>query len=234
MPKRAEAARAIAWPMGCSEASSTAPASSSASFSSVPETVTTSATVIVPAVSVPVLSSTTTRIFRAASSARALDTRMPSPAPRPTAAINAVGMARPSAHGQATTRTATAALQASGQQAAFAGDGVNDAAALAQASLGMAIGTGTDAAIGAADLTLVSGDPAGIADAIQLARATMSVIRANLAWASAYNAVAIPLAALGYLNPLFAGIAMSASSLIVVANSLRLRRFTPASHGRAR
>jgi Cu+-exporting ATPase len=118
-------------------------------------------------------------------------------------------------------------LQESGERTAFVGDGVNDAAALARADLGMAVGTGTDAAIGAADLTLVSGDPGGIADAIALARAAMGVIRANLAWAFAYNAAAIPLAALGYLNPLFAGIAMSASSLIVVANSLRLRRFTP-------
>jgi P-type Cu+ transporter len=116
-------------------------------------------------------------------------------------------------------------LQDGGQRAAFAGDGVNDAAALAQASLGMAIGTGTDAAIGAADLTLASGDPGAIADAVQLARAAMTVIRTNLAWAFGYNVVAIPLAALGYLNPLFAGIAMSASSLIVVVNSLRLRRF---------
>jgi len=118
-------------------------------------------------------------------------------------------------------------LRSDGLPSAFAGDGVNDAAALAQADLGMAVGTGTDAAIGAADLTLVSGDPAAIADAIELARATMSVIRANLGWAFGYNVIAIPLAALGYLNPLFAGIAMSASSLIVVANSLRLRRFTP-------
>jgi Cu+-exporting ATPase len=118
-------------------------------------------------------------------------------------------------------------LQAEGQSAVFVGDGVNDAAALAQADLGVAVGTGTDAAIGAADLTLVNGDPEGIADAIALARATMSVIHGNLAWAFGYNVVAIPLAALGYLNPLFAGIAMSASSLIVVANSLRLRRFTP-------
>jgi Cu+-exporting ATPase len=118
-------------------------------------------------------------------------------------------------------------MQAAGLPAAFAGDGVNDAAALAQADLGMAAGTGTDAAIGAASLTLVSGAPAAIADAIELARATMTVIRANLAWASGYNLVAIPLAAVGYLNPLIAGIAMSASSLIVVASSLRLRRFTP-------
>jgi P-type Cu+ transporter len=119
-------------------------------------------------------------------------------------------------------------LQDGGTPAAFVGDGVNDAAALAQADLGLAIGTGTDAAIGAADITLVSGDLGSIIEAIQLSRATMAVIRVNLTWAFGYNLLALPLAALGYLNPLFAGIAMSASSLIVVGNSLRIRRFDAA------
>jgi P-type Cu+ transporter len=136
--------------------------------------------------------------------------------------------------GPAEKVTAIGRLQAGGLPVAFVGDGVNDAAALAQADLGMAIGSGADAAIGAADLTLVSGDPSAIPTAIQLARAAVTVIRANLAWAFGYNVIAIPLAALGYLNPLFAGVAMSASSLIVVGNSLRLRRFRPGPEAQGR
>ena len=145
------------------------------------------------------------------------------------AAADAVGITAVVADALPTEKVdVVARLQAEGKVVAMVGDGVNDAAALAPADLGIAMGTGTQIAISAADVTLVRADLTAAADAIRLSRRTLAVIKSNLVWAFGYNVVALPVAAAGMLHPMLAGAAMAMSSVFVVINSLRLARFSPA------